>query len=167
MRINLLMTLSIVFLDMFELRRLPKSGHIPVQMPQPLVQRRKPGSDVTDVAFEMLDVDGVEADDGRVEADVCFGDVGSEVVGCGVFCEVGFGAVEGGEEGADGFFVGFLCAKGEGFQLWKELIWGGKGEGRVTWRIRICRRRCLCRYRSSHLYLRFLLEGARGRGLVF
>ena len=63
----------------------------------------------------MLDVDGVEADDGCVETDVGFGDGRAEVVGCGVGGEVGFGAVEGGEEGADGFFVGFLCAKGEGF----------------------------------------------------
>ena len=60
----------------------------------------------------MLDVDGVEADDGRVETDVGFGDVGAEVVGDGVLGEVGFGAGEGGEEGVDGFFVGFLGAKG-------------------------------------------------------
>ena len=59
----------------------------------------------------MLDVDGVEADDCCVETDVGFGDGRAEVVGCGVGGEVGFGAVEGGEEGVDGFFVGFLCAK--------------------------------------------------------
>ena len=126
MRINLPMTLSIVFLDMFELRRLPKSGHVPIQMPQPLMQRRKARADVADVAFEMLDVDGVEADDGRVEADIGFGDGCPEVVGCRVFCEVGFGAVEGGEEWVDGFFVGFLGAKGggvlavEGIEIWGE-----------------------------------------------
>ncbi len=118
----------------------------------------------------MLDVDGVEADDGRVEPDVGFGDVRPEVVGCGVLCEVGFGAVEGGEERADGFFVGFLRAKGGEFFLAVEGIdigCLGGGRGRVTSRIRTCRRRCLYRCRSSHLFLRSLLEGARGRGLIF
>lgn len=110
MRINLPMTLGIMFLNMFKLRRFPKSRHIPIQMPQPFMQRGKPGADVADVAFEMLDVDGVEADDGGVEADVGFGDGGAEVVGGGVGGEVGFGAGERGEEGVDGFFVGFLGA---------------------------------------------------------
>ena len=63
----------------------------------------------------MLHVDGVEADDGCVEADVGFGDGRAEVVGCGVGGEVRFGAVEGGEEWVNSFFVGFLCAKGERF----------------------------------------------------
>ena len=78
------MTLRIMFLNMFELRRFPKRRHIPIQMPQPFMQRWVSGADVADVAFEMLDVDGVEADDGRVETDVGFGDLGSEVVGGGV-----------------------------------------------------------------------------------
>ena len=72
MRINLPMALRIMFLDMFKLRRLPKRRHIPIQMPHPLVQRRVSRSYVADIAFEVLDVDGVEADDCCVEADVCF-----------------------------------------------------------------------------------------------
>lgn len=72
MRINLPMTLRVMLLDMFKLRRLPKRRYIPIQMPQPLVQRRVSRSYVADIAFEVLDVDGVEADYGRVEADVCF-----------------------------------------------------------------------------------------------
>ena len=75
----------------------------------------------------MLHVDRVEADDGRVEADVGFGDVGSEVVGCGVLCEVGFGAGEGGEERVDGLFVGFLCAKEGFFLAGRGLGIGGRG----------------------------------------
>ena len=72
------------------------------------------GADVADVAFEMLHVDGIEADYCCVEADVGFGDVRAEVVGGGVGGEVGLGAGEGGEEGVDGFFVGFLGAMGVG-----------------------------------------------------
>lgn len=69
-----------MLLDMLKLRRLPEGRNIPVQMPEPFMQRRIPGSDIADVAFEMLDVDGVETDDGGVEADICFGDGGAEVV---------------------------------------------------------------------------------------
>lgn len=104
------MTLGIMFLDMLKLCRLSKRRFIPIQFPEPAMQRRVPGSDIADVAFEMLDVDGVEADDGCVEADVGFGDGGAEVVGAGggLLGEVGFGTVEGREEGGNGGFVGGL-----------------------------------------------------------
>lgn len=169
MRIDLLMTLRIMLLDMFKHRRLPKGRYIPIQFPQPFMQIRITGSYIADIAFEVLHVDGVEADYGCVETDVGFGYGGAEVVGGGVGGEVGFCAVEGGEEGVHGFFVGFLGSKagkvgglaGEGIGIFE----GGRGKGGITWRIRICRRRCLCRCRSSRLLLRSLLGGAGGRGL--
>ena len=40
--VDLLMTLRIMLLDMLELRRLPEGRHIPIQFPQPLMQRRIP-----------------------------------------------------------------------------------------------------------------------------
>lgn len=49
------------------------------------MQRRVPGSDITDVAFEVLDVDGIEADDGRIETDICFRDGCAKVIRCCVF----------------------------------------------------------------------------------
>ncbi len=58
----------------------------------------------------MLNVYDIEADDGCEKADVCFGDVGAVVEGARGGGEVFFGAVEGFEEGCDGFFVGFLRA---------------------------------------------------------
>ena len=70
------MTLRVVLLDMFKLGRLPKRGYLPVQMPDPLVQVRIPRANVPDVALEMLDVDGIEAHNGRVETYVCFGGFG-------------------------------------------------------------------------------------------
>jgi hypothetical protein len=76
MRINLAMTPRIMFLDMFKIRRLFKRRIIPVEMAEPLVDRRVAGANVADVTFEVLDVDGVEADDGGVEADVGFGGEG-------------------------------------------------------------------------------------------
>ena len=58
----------------------------------------------------MLHVDGIEADDGSVETDVCFCSVVTEVVRRGVGRKVGFSSVESFEEGGYGFVVGFLGA---------------------------------------------------------
>ena len=102
-------------LDVLELGRAPKGRDAPVEFPQPAVQGRVPRSDVPDVALEVLHIDRVEADDGRVEADVGFGDVGAVVVRPGVLGEVGFGSVEGGEEGVQGAFVGGLGGGEAGF----------------------------------------------------
>lgn len=69
------MTLRIMRLNMRKLRRIAKRRDIPVQIPQPLMDIRIPRSDVPDVRLEVLHIDGIEADDGRVEAHVGFGDV--------------------------------------------------------------------------------------------
>lgn len=74
------MTPRIMPFDMLELCRLPKGRDIPVQLPQPFVQRRITRSDIADVAFEMLNVDGVETNNGGVETNVGFSYVLAEVV---------------------------------------------------------------------------------------
>ena len=101
----------IMLFDMLKLRRVLERRYVPVQFSQPLMQSRITRSDITDVALEMLHIDGVEANDGCVEANVCFGDVGTEIVGSSVFGKVSFGAVERAEEGFDGFFISFLGSK--------------------------------------------------------
>lgn len=108
MRIDLMMTLRIMILDMRELSRILKSRHVPVQIPDPLVDGGVAAADVADVCLEVLNVDRVEADDGGVEADVGFGDAVAVVVGAGVLLEVAFDAVKGFEELFYCFFVGFL-----------------------------------------------------------
>lgn len=105
------MTLRIVKANMFKLSRLLERRDLPVQVPQPAVDSWESGADIAEVALEVLDVDGVEADDGGVETDIGFCDVGAVVerVVLGLHsCEVGFDFVEVGEEGCDGFVVGFL-----------------------------------------------------------
>lgn len=102
------MTLCVVILDMLELRRLLERRYFPVQLPEPLVKCRITRSDITDVALEMLHVDRVEANDGSVEANVCFGDVGTKIVRSSVLSKVSFGAVKRGEKGLDRFFISFL-----------------------------------------------------------
>jgi hypothetical protein len=67
------MALRIMVLDVFKLGRVLEGWVVPVQMSEPLVEMRVAGANVAYVAFEVLDVDGVEADQGCVEADVCFG----------------------------------------------------------------------------------------------
>ena len=102
------MTLCVVFLDMFKLRRVLESRYVPVQLSQPLVQCRIARSDITDVALEMLNIDRVKSNDGSVEANVCLGDVRTIIIGSSVFGKVSFSAVEGGEKRFDGFFISFL-----------------------------------------------------------
>ena len=61
------MALGIMLLDVLKLRRRSERLHIPVQVPHPAVQSRIATPDVPKIAFEMLDVDGVETDDGRIQ----------------------------------------------------------------------------------------------------
>ena len=58
------------------------------------MQRGVSRSDVTDVALEVLHIDWIEANNGSVEANICFRDVGTKVVWSTVLSEVGFSAVE-------------------------------------------------------------------------
>lgn len=101
---------------MLKLRRLPERRHLPVQPTQPAMQSREARSDVTQVTLEVLDVDGVEADDRREETNIGLSERVSEEVARGrVFDEVGFDPVERGEERGDGLFVGFLGGREAGF----------------------------------------------------
>ena len=109
------MTLRIMLLDMLKLRRLPKSRHIPIQIPQPLVNRRIPASYISHITLEMLHVYRIEPYDRGVQADVGFGDMFSKVVGIGIFGEMFFDAVEGAEEWVHGSFVGGLRSGEAGF----------------------------------------------------
>ena len=85
-------------------------GCVPIQIAQPDVDGRVVVADHFHVALEDGVVGCVEADHGRVEADVGFGDVWTEEVGAtvGGGLEVGFDAVEGVEEGVDGVVEGLL-----------------------------------------------------------
>ena len=72
-----------MLLDMFELRRIFKCWIVPIQIPDPLVNIRVARPYVPDIAFKVLNIDGIEADDCREESDICFGDVVAEVVRAG------------------------------------------------------------------------------------
>ena len=106
----MLVALRVVLPNVLKLRRLAKGRLAPVQVAQPAVQGRVPGANVAHVALEVLHVDDVEADNGRVQADVGLGELRAEVVGSGGADvgrgEVGLSAVEGAEERGDGLFVG-------------------------------------------------------------
>ena len=104
-----------MFLDMLKLRRLPKRRHFPIQLPQPLVQGWVPRPDIPNVALEVLHVHRIEPDNRGEEPHIRLGDLVAEVVGLCRFLQVGFGAVEGGEEGSDGGFVRGLRGCEAGF----------------------------------------------------
>ena len=56
----------------------------------------------------MLHIDWVEANDGSIEANICFSDVGTKIKWSSMFCKMSFGAVKGGKKRVDGFLVRFL-----------------------------------------------------------
>lgn len=68
------MTRRVVLLDVLKLRRVVESRHVPVQLPNPFVQRWIARSDLAEVALEVLVVYCIEANDGGVETDIGFGD---------------------------------------------------------------------------------------------
>ena len=107
-RVNVLVALGIMLLDMFKLRSLPKRWHIPVQVSQPSMQRWISGAYIADIAFEMLHVNRIEADDSCIEANISFSDVLAKVVRVCMGGQMLFRAVKGGEQGLDGLFVGLL-----------------------------------------------------------
>ena len=109
-RIDLLMTPRIMPLDVLKLGRVVKGRGVPIQLPDPFVQRRVSRPDVAQVALEVLHVHGVEADDGRVQSDVCFRDVLAKVVWAWSRGEVFLDPVERVEELRDVFLVGGLRA---------------------------------------------------------
>ena len=55
------------------------------------------GPYISDVAFEMLHIDRIEADDGGVQPDIRLGDVLPKIERYGVLGQMLLGAVEGGE----------------------------------------------------------------------
>lgn len=123
------MTLGVMLPDVRELRRLSECFDVPVQIADPptephqrlnqsgigskryvLVNGRISAANIANVALEVLDIDRIETNDGRVETDVGLCDAVAVVVGTWILGEVFFDAVEGFEELRDGFFVGFLGA---------------------------------------------------------
>lgn len=72
--IDLLMTLGIVFLNVLKIRRLPERRNIPVKATHPAMNGRVSGANITDVALEVLHVDGVKADNSREKSDIDLGD---------------------------------------------------------------------------------------------
>lgn len=108
-RVDLSVAAHVVPLDVVELRRVPERRVAPVQAAHPPVQRRVPRADVPDVALEVLDVDGVEADDGHVQAHVDLGQRLAEPVGpVPLLGEVLLSAVQGREEGDHVALVGLV-----------------------------------------------------------
>lgn len=69
--VDLRVALGVMILDVQEVGRVLEGRVVPVQVAHPLVGGRVPGADVPDVALEVLDVDGVEADNGTESVVSC------------------------------------------------------------------------------------------------
>lgn len=75
-----------------------------------LMESRVAAANVAQVALEVLNVDGVESNDGRVQTNVCFCEAIAVVVRAWVLGKMVFGAVERLEELGHSFLVSFLGA---------------------------------------------------------
>lgn len=100
------MGLGIMRLNMRKLRRLPERWYVPIKIPQPLMNIWVPTPDIPNIRLKMLDIYCIETNDRGEETDICFCDVGPEVVGACCFRKAFLDAVKGGEEGGDGLSVG-------------------------------------------------------------
>lgn len=97
-RIDIIMTLRIVLLDVPEIRRVLILVVVPVQILEPVVQYRILPADHAEVAFEMLHVDRVEADQSCICPDVNFSHLLSEDVRAFIAMGDFFEFVQGGED---------------------------------------------------------------------
>lgn len=100
---------------MFELSGFAKSGVVPVQIANPAMDVGIARPDVAKIGLEMLDVDGIESDDGGEESDIGFGDVGAKVKGTRRRGQVGFDAVKRFEQLSHVLLVCFLGGCKAGF----------------------------------------------------
>ena len=67
--------------------------------------------DVSEVTFEVLYVDCIESDDGRVKTNIGLSQPVAEIEGSVMLCEIGFGTIERGEQCLDILLVRFLCPR--------------------------------------------------------
>ena len=102
------MALGVVFLDVLKVRRLTELWHVPVEVAEPGMQSWVAASDVANVALEMLHVDRVEADDGRVQPEVGVCQSSPHHVRSRPRSESGFNAIQGLEQRLDRIDVRFL-----------------------------------------------------------
>ena len=114
-RVNIIVRLGVILLDVLKIRRLLKSLHIPVQVLEVIVQEWVVVSDGAKIALEVLHVDGVEPDQRRVGADIDFCQLGAEDVGPAALGEELLELVEGAEDGDDVLVVGRLIRREAGF----------------------------------------------------
>lgn len=101
MRIDIVVRLCVVFLDVLEVSRLFEAGDIPIQISQPVVQDGVFSPYHAQVAFEMLDIDGVEANDCCVSSYVELCELGSKYEGATILCCDLFESVQCSEDGKD------------------------------------------------------------------
>lgn len=112
-------------LDMLKLRGILERRLIPVQVAHPLMHGGISRADIANIALEVLDVDGVEANERDVQSDVGLGDVLAKVVrSVLLFAQVLLSAVEGFKEGDNVVLVGFgrSCEAGLVYAVVDEVV---------------------------------------------
>jgi len=67
--------LGVVTLDVEEVGRVSEGGHVPVEVSHPSMEMRIPRSDVSEVALEVLDVNGIKPNQCNEHSDIEFSDL--------------------------------------------------------------------------------------------
>ena len=103
-------TFGIVPFDVVEAGCVFKSWFCPVQPSHPSMQSWISGAYVFQIDFEMLNVDGVKANECCEQADVSFGDASTKEVGSrtGDIAQVGFSPHKGGKDVESSALIRFL-----------------------------------------------------------
>ena len=71
--IDLGMTFCVMMFDVIEVGSVVEGRVLPIEQSQPSMEMGISGPNVPNIAFEVLNVDGIEADDGREKPDVGLG----------------------------------------------------------------------------------------------
>lgn len=107
-RVNLRMTPRVMPLDVLKLRGILERRLVPVQVTHPLMHGRISRANIANVALEVLDVNGVEANQRDIQPNVRLGDVLAKVVrSVLLFAKVLLSTVERFKKGDDVALVGF------------------------------------------------------------
>lgn len=108
------MTLCVVEFHVIKITGVLESRMIPVEIPQPFVDGRISTSDISNVALEVLNVNGVKTDDGGVKTDIGLCQSISKEIWSS-FCKAFLDLVQGFKERDDVRFVCGLCCGKAGF----------------------------------------------------
>lgn len=106
---------SYILLDMLEIGALLKPRHIPVTIPEPIIDPRIIVPNRPQITLEVLHVHRIESDNRSIQSQIQLRHVLAKYERSTILVDQLFDFVEGGEDGDDVLIVGFLIGSKAGF----------------------------------------------------